>query len=138
PWYLPRPCTGRRGSPHVRHVANRISRVPLLRERPGPSPADGRLQGVDGGLDARIGGHREVFHLEADPVVVTDHAHDREELLPPLQIVTGADRDVVPRAVSDVGDLPQLQETVDIRLAAFDARVLAVAMMDRLAESTGR
>src|SRR5271165_3286318 len=55
---------------------------------PAALPADRGLERVDGRLNARLGGHGEVFHLEADPTVVTDHAHDGEEFLPPLKVVT--------------------------------------------------
>ena len=41
-----------------------------------------------------------------------------------MQVAAGADGDVVPAAVGDVGDLLELQEAVDVGQAALDAGVL--------------
>src|SRR5947209_5165261 len=101
---------------------------------PAPLPADRGLERADGRLDARFGGHGEVFHFEADPTVVADHAHDGEELLPPLQVVTCADSNVVPGPVGDVIDALELQQAVYFGQPSLDAGVLAVAMMDRIAQ----
>src|SRR3954464_15742846 len=62
---------------------------------PVPLPADRDLERVDRGLDAGLGRHGEVFHLKADPAVVAHHSNDGEELLPPLQVVAGANCDIV-------------------------------------------
>ena len=82
-------------------------------------------------MDARLGRHGEVFHLEADPIVVADHAHDGEELLPPLQVMTGANSDVVPGSVGHVIDALEFQQAIDVREPTLDSGVLAVAMVNR-------
>src|SRR5260370_24368331 len=101
------------------------------------SAADGGLKRVDGGLDAGFGGHREIFHLETDPVVVAHHAHDREKLLPPLQIMARTHGDVVPGAVRHVSDFPEFEEAVHICEAPFDPGIFAVTMVDRPTQRAG-
>src|SRR5690606_8816247 len=103
-----------------------------------PSTNDRGLEGVDRRADARFGRHGEVLHLERNPVVVTHHADDGEEFLPPLRVMPCTDRDIVPGPVPDVGDLARFQQAVDIRAAPLDPGILAMAMVNRVPECARR
>ena len=66
--------------------------------------ADGLTQCVDRGVDTCINGHGQVLHLEGNVAVVAHHVANGEEFLPPLQILAAADCNIVPNAVSGLGN----------------------------------
>ena len=71
--------------------------------------ADGLTQCVDRGVDTCINGHGQVLHLEGNVAVVAHHVANGEEFLPPLQILAAADCNVVPNAVSGLGNSLQIK-----------------------------
>ena len=71
--------------------------------------ADGLAQRVDRGVDTCINGHGQVLHLEGNVAVVAHHVANGEEFLPPLQILAAADCNVVPNAVSGLGNSLQIK-----------------------------
>ena len=63
---------------------------------------------------------------------------DREEFLPPLEVLAAADRNVVPYAVSGLGNGARLKQAVGVGQTAFDAGILAVHMEDAALQCTRR
>lgn len=98
---------------------------------------DGLLEGVYGGLDPSLDRHRQIFHFEGDDSVIADHVADREEFLPPLQILATADCNIVPGAVLAIGNRFGFQQAVDITQSPLDSSILAVDVVDRFFQSPG-
>ena len=71
--------------------------------------ADRLAERIDGGMNAGINGHGQVLHLEGNVSVVAHHVANGEEFLPPLQILAAADCNVVPNAVSGLGNSLQIK-----------------------------
>ena len=96
--------------------------------------ADGLAQRVDRGVDTCINGHGQVLHLEGNVSVVAHHVANREEFLPPLEILAAADCNVVPYAVSGLGNRTRLQNAVGVSQTALDTGILAVNVEDAALE----
>lgn len=89
-------------------------------------------------MNAGIDRHGEVLHFERNVAVVAHHVADREEFLPPLEVLAAADRNVVPYAVSGLGNGARLKQAVGVGQTAFDAGILAVHMEDAALQCTRR
>ena len=63
---------------------------------------------------------------------------DGEEFLPPLQILTATDCDIVPRALAAALDRKGLEQSVDVGEAALDAGVLTVDVVNLVTQCTCR
>ena len=94
--------------------------------------ADGLAQCVDRGVDTGINGHGQVFHLEGNVAVVAHHMADGEEFLPPLEILAAADCNVVPYAVSGLGNRARLEQTVGVCQTTLDTGILTVNVEDAI------
>ena len=59
-----------------------------------------------------------------------------EEFLPPLQVLAAADCNIVPNAVSGLGNRTRLEQTVGVSQTALDTGILAVNVEDAALQST--
>ena len=58
--------------------------------------------------------------------VVAHHVANREEFLPPLEVLAAADCNVVPYTVSGLGNRTRLQNAVGVSQTTLDTGILAV------------
>ena len=89
-------------------------------------------------MNACINAHGEILHFKRNVAVAAHHVANREKFLPPLEILAAADCNVVPYAVSGLGNRTRLEQTVYVGQTALDAGILAVNVEDAAHESACR
>lgn len=100
--------------------------------------ADGSLECINGGFQTSLHRHGQVFHLQRYITVITHHAANREEFLPPLQVTAAADSYIVPCAILGALYRQILQQAVNVNIITLRTSVLAVYIENLVAQCTSR